>query len=41
VTDALRTAEYDALRAGTPARDWTAFTLVDDPLTRVARRMPR
>jgi len=40
VGDALRAAKLDALRRGAPAREWAAFTVVGDPLVRVALRAP-
>ena len=40
VGDALRAAKLDALRRGAPPREWAAFTVVGDPLVRVALRAP-
>jgi hypothetical protein len=40
VGDALRAAKLAALRRGTPAREWAAFTTVGDPLVRVALSAP-
>ncbi|MFL5579784.1 MAG: hypothetical protein ACJ8AO_05370, partial [Gemmatimonadaceae bacterium] len=39
-TDALRAAKLEAIRRGAPASDWAAFTVVGDPLVRVALRPP-
>ncbi len=36
--DALRAAQLDARRAGAPASEWAAFTLVGDPLVRPLAR---
>jgi CHAT domain-containing protein len=41
VGDALRAAKLDALRRGAPPRVWAAFTMVGDPLVRVALEAPR
>jgi CHAT domain-containing protein len=40
VGDALRAAKLDAIRHGTPAREWAAFTTVGDPLVRVPLTVP-
>jgi CHAT domain-containing protein/tetratricopeptide (TPR) repeat protein len=40
VGDALRAAKLDAIRHGTPAREWSAFTIVGDPLVRVPLTVP-
>jgi hypothetical protein len=40
VATALRAAKLDALRAGAPAGEWAAFTVVGDPLTLVPVVMP-
>jgi CHAT domain-containing protein len=40
VGDALRAAKLDALRHGTPAKEWAAFTTVGDPLVLVGLRVP-
>jgi tetratricopeptide (TPR) repeat protein len=41
VGDALREAKLAALRRGAPAREWAAFTIVGDPLSRPALSPPR
>ena len=41
VGDALRAAKLDALHRGVPAKVWAAFTMVGDPLVRVALESPR
>jgi hypothetical protein len=41
VGDALRAAKLDALRRGASPKEWAAFTIVGDPLARVALRSPR
>ncbi|HYG67896.1 MAG TPA: CHAT domain-containing protein, partial [Anaeromyxobacteraceae bacterium] len=38
--DALRGAKLAAMERGAPAGEWAAFTLVGDPLVRVALRQP-
>jgi CHAT domain-containing protein/tetratricopeptide (TPR) repeat protein len=40
VSEAVRRAELAAFQQGTPEREWAAFTLVGDPLARVALRVP-
>lgn len=40
VVDALREAKLAALRRGASASEWAGFTVVGDPLTRVALRSP-
>jgi CHAT domain-containing protein/tetratricopeptide (TPR) repeat protein len=40
VGDALRAAKLDALRHGTPAKEWAAFTTVGDPLVMVPLTVP-
>jgi tetratricopeptide (TPR) repeat protein len=41
VVDALREAKLSAIRRGAPASEWAGFTVVGDPLARVAVRAPR
>ena len=41
VVDALREAKLRAIRRGAPASEWAGFTVVGDPLARVAVRAPR
>ncbi len=40
VADAVRRAELAARQAGRPEREWAAFILIGDPLTRVPLRVP-
>lgn len=40
VAEALREAKLAALRRGAPAGEWAGFTVVGDPLVRVALAMP-
>jgi tetratricopeptide (TPR) repeat protein len=41
VADALRSAKLAAIARGAPASDWAGFTVVGDPLARIAVRMPQ
>jgi tetratricopeptide (TPR) repeat protein len=41
VADALRDAKLAALKRGAPAGEWAGFTVVGDPLVRVALVMPK
>lgn len=41
VADALRAAQLDAIQRGAAPREWAAFTVVGNPLTRVGLRAPR
>ncbi len=40
VAEALREAKLAAIRRGAPARDWAGFTVVGDPLVRIAVSAP-
>jgi hypothetical protein len=41
VGDALQAAKIASLRAGAPAREWAAFTVIGDPLLSVPFHAPR
>ena len=41
VADALRQAKLAALKRGAPAGEWAGFTVVGDPLVRVALALPK
>ena len=41
VAEALRSAKLAALRRGAPAGEWAGFTVVGDPLARVALVQPK
>jgi hypothetical protein len=41
VGDALQAAKVASLRAGAPAREWAAFTVIGDPLLTVPLHAPR
>jgi hypothetical protein len=41
VGDALQATKLAALRRGAPAREWSAFTAMGDPLVRIPLHRPR